>query len=297
MFYWLFKILVVPFFYLVSLIPFFLLYPLSNLFSFLLYYIIGYRKEVVIHNLKKSFPEKSQKEIKKITKQFYIHFVDVIFETIKLISISEKRFKSHCRFNAEALQTFESFFAKNQSVVGIMGHCGNWEWAAIAHQFYFKQRITGVYQPLSNKSFDEFMFRLRSRKGGHIIPMNQVYKQLLVLKEKNISTTLGLIADQASPPESAYWCKFMNQDSAFFYGPEKIAKKFNFPVLYLGVKKIKRGYYEMRIKVLCENPNLLKEGEITQRYVNELESDLREQPFNWLWSHRRWKHKKPVQNT
>lgn len=294
MVYWLFNIFVVPFFYLVSLLPFFILYPISNVFSFALYYLIGYRKQVVINNLRKSFPERSEAEILKICRQFYIHFVDVIFETIKLMSLSEQRFKSRCKFNPQALETFECYFKKNQSVVGIMGHCGNWEWAAIAHQFYFKRPITGVYHPLSNKSFDEFMLNLRSRKGGHIIPMSQVYKELLYLRERNLDTTLGLIADQAPPPESAYWTRFMNQDSGFFCGPEKIAKKFNYPVLYLGVKKIRRGYYEMRVKVLCENPNATQEGEITQLYVNELEKDLHEQPFNWLWSHRRWKHKKPA---
>lgn len=294
MVYWLFKIFVVPFFYLVSLVPFFILYPISNVFSFALYHLVGYRKKVVNDNLRKSFPELSDAEIQKISRQFYIHFVDVIFETIKLMSMSDKSFKKRCRFNEEALQTFESFFKKNQSLVGIMGHCGNWEWAAIAHQFYFKRLITGVYHPLSNKSFDEFMLQLRGRKGGHIIPMSLVYKELLSLKEQQLDTTLGLIADQAPPPESAYWTRFMNQDSGFFCGPEKIAKKFNFPVLYLGVKKIKRGYYEMRVRVLTEQPNATEPGEITQLYVKELEKDLREQPFNWLWSHRRWKHKKPA---
>jgi KDO2-lipid IV(A) lauroyltransferase len=294
LFYWLFKIFVVPFFYLVSFVPFFLLYPISNVFSFVLYYLVGYRKQVVIDNLRKSFPEKTEADLQKICKEFYIHFVDVIFETIKLMTISKKSFKARCRFNGEAIRTFESFFNQNQSLVGIMGHCGNWEWAAISHQFYFKQLITGVYHPLSNKSFDEFMLQLRGRMGGHIIPMSMVYKQLLSLKEQHVPTTLGLIADQAPPPESAYWTHFMNQDTGFFYGPEKIAKKFNFPVLYLGVKKVKRGYYEMRVKVLTETPNALAEGEITQLYVNELEKDLREQPFNWLWSHKRWKHKKPA---
>lgn len=293
MFYWLFKIFVIPFFYLVSLIPFALLYPISNVFSFVLYHLIGYRKKVVVNNLKNSFPDKSEQEILKITKEFYIHFVDVIFETIKLLTISEKSFKARCHYNSEAMNIFNSFFAKNQSLVGIMGHCGNWEWAAISHQFYFDQLITGVYHPLSNKSFDQFMLKLRSRKGAHIIPMNQVYKALLNLKTQNKTTTCGLIADQAPPPESAYWTKFMHQDTAFFYGPEKIAKKFNYPVFYLGVKKVKRGYYEMRIKVLSENPTVLPEGEITQLYVNELQNDLCEQPFNWLWSHRRWKHKRP----
>ena len=269
-----------------------MLYPISNFFSFVLYHLIGYRKKVVIENLKKSFPEKSDAEITHITKEFYIHFVDVIFETIKLMSISDTEFKKRCSFDESAIKIFNSFFDKKQSIVGIMGHCGNWEWAAISHQFYFKQLITGVYHPLSNKSFDEFMLQLRSRKGGQIIPMSQVYKQIVHLNQQHTPTTLGLIADQAPPPESAYWTSFMHQETAFFYGPEKIAKKFNFPVVYLGVKKKKRGYYEMRVNVITERPNELPDGEITRLHVKELEKDLHAQPFNWLWSHRRWKHKR-----
>lgn len=288
-----FKILVIPVFYLIALIPFWLLYPISTFFYGTAYYIVGYRKLVVLENLRRSFPEKTEKEIQEISKQFYRHFCDVIFESIKLLTISKAEFKKRCSYNDEALITLQRFFDKKQSIVGVMGHCGNWEWAAIAHQFYFNSLITGVYHPFSNKSFDTFMLKLRSRMGGQIIPMNTVYKQLVMLREKNIPTTLGLISDQAPPPERSYWTQFLHQDTAFYHGAEKIAKKFNYPVFYLGVKKIKRGYYSLHVELITEHPNELADGEITKKHACELEKDLIAQPFNWLWTHRRWKHKRP----
>ncbi len=259
--------------------------------------MVGYRKEVVLENLRHSFPEKNENEILEISKQFYRHFCDVIFESIKLLSISPAEFKKRCRYDEAALKTLNRFFDNKQSLVGVMGHCGNWEWAAIAHQFYFNSQITGVYHPFSNKSFDTFMLKLRSRMGGQIIPMSQVYKQLVILKEKKIPTTLGLISDQAPPPESSYWTTFLHQDTAFYHGAEKIAKRFDYPVFYLGIKKIKRGHYSLHVELITEQPNELANGEITKKHARELEKDLIAQPFNWLWTHRRWKHKRPIEQT
>ena len=255
--------------------------------------MIGYRKKVVIENLKRSFPEKSEKEIDTITKQFYLHFCDVIFETVKLLTISKKEFKKRCAFDETSIKTFQYFFDKNQTIVGVMGHCGNWEWGAISHQVYFTRMITGVYHPLSNKNFDRFMLDLRSRFGGDIVAMSQLYKRLITLKQQNIDTTIGLIADQTPPPESAYWTTFLNQDTPVFNGTEKLAKKFNYPVVYLNIKKAKRGYYNLSTTVLTENPKDLPDGEISELHTKHLEKNIREQPHIWLWSHRRWKHKKP----
>jgi len=258
----------------------------------LVYYIIGYRKKVVVQNLKNSFPEKTAAEIKKISKQFYKHFCDVIFEIIKLMTISEKEFRKRFVFTPEGITIIGGFEARKQSIIGVMGHCGNWEWGAIAHQFYFKQLITGVYHPLSNKSFDAFMLKLRGRKGGNIVAMKNLFRELLTLKQKNIPTTVGLIADQTPPPEGAYWTTFLNQDTPVFNGPEKISKKFNYPMIYVPVKKIKRGYYEMGCEIITENPNDLPDGMISELHTKALEKNIREQPYIWLWTHRRWKHKR-----
>jgi Kdo2-lipid IVA lauroyltransferase/acyltransferase len=291
---WLFKIFVIPLLYFISILPFWLLYRISDLFFVLVYHIIGYRKKVVTHNLINSFPEKTPTEIAKIRRQFYLHFCDVIFETIKLLSISKTTFIKRCSMDEEAKANFERFINKNQSIIGIMGHCGNWEWGAISHQIYFSRMITGVYHPLSNKNFDKFMLNLRGRFGGDITAMNHLYKRLITLRQQNTSTTVGLIADQTPAPESAYWTTFLNQETPVFNGPEKLAKKFSYPVVYLSVKKIKRGYYKLETTLLTEKPQDLAEGEISEKHTRLLEKNICEQPHSWLWSHRRWKHKKPA---
>ncbi len=290
---WLFKILVLPLLYFISILPFWLLYSLSNFFYLLVFYVLGYRKTVVLQNLRNSFPEKSDPEIQKICKQFYLNFCDVIFETLKLLTISKSEFKKRCVLDEASIQLFEAYFANNQSIIGVMGHCGNWEWGAIAHQVYFKRMITGVYHPLSNKDFDAFMLKLRGRFGGDIVAMQALYKRLLTLKQQNISTTIGLIADQTPPPESAYWTRFLNQDTPVFNGTEKLARKFNYPVVFLNVKKAKRGYYQLSASLLTSDPKSLAEGQISELHTRHLEQNIRDQPTIWLWSHRRWKHKRP----
>ena len=289
-----FKIIVLPFLYLVSILPFWLLYRLSDLLYVVVYYIAGYRKNVVMNNLRNSFPEKDEKELKKISRLFYRHFCDVIFETVKLLTISRKQFIKRCRFDQEGLDTFNGHILKNQSIIGVMGHCGNWEWAAMAHQLYFTRMITGVYHPLSNRNFDALMKKLRGRFGGDIVPMQQLYKRLINLKNAGISTTIGLIADQTPPPESAYWTTFLNQDTPVFNGPEKLARKFNYPVVYLEVKKTGRGYYLLSASTIVSMPRELPEGMISELHTRQLEQNIRMQPHTWLWSHRRWKHKKPA---
>lgn len=288
----LFKIFVLPPLYFISILPFWLLRLKARGLYVLVYYLVGYRKKVVIQNLKNSFPEKSETEIKKISKDFYKHFCDVIFEIVKLLTISEKSFKKHFVFTPKAIEIIENFEKKKQSWIGVMGHCGNWEWGAIAHQFYFKQLITGVYHPLSNKSFDTFMLNLRGRKGGNIVAMKNLYRELLSLKQKNIPTCVGLIADQAPPPESAYWTTFLNQDTPVFNGAEKLAKKFNYPVVFVPVIKKKRSFYEMDAVVITENPNELAEGVISELHAKALEKNILQQPYIWLWTHKRWKHKR-----
>ncbi|MBA3682135.1 MAG: lysophospholipid acyltransferase family protein [Bacteroidetes bacterium] len=291
---WLFNIFVFPLLYFISIWPFWLLYALSSFFYVIIFHVIGYRKKVVIQNLKNSFPEKSEEEIQKITKQFYKHFCDVIFETLKLYTISKENLRKRCTFSNEAIKTLNSFFEKKQSIVGVMGHMGNWEWGAILHQVYFDPLITGVYHPLSNKSFNAFMLKLRGRFGGNIVSMNGLYKELITLRQKNIPTTVGLIADQTAPPESAYWTTFLHQDTPVFLGAEKLAKKFNWPVVYFSAKKIKRGYYQLSTEVITTDPKNLADGVITELHTKALERNIQQQPFAWLWSHRRWKHKKPA---
>lgn len=289
----LFKILLYPLLYLISLLPFFVLYGISTIFFLIVYYLVRYRRDVVALNLQNAFPEKTDAERQKIARSFYLHFCDVFFETLKLLSISPSAFRRRCAMDEESQQVFKNYFAQKRTVIGVMGHCGNWEWGAIAHQVYFERMITGVYHPLSNATMDQFMRDLRSRFGGVIIPMSALYKRLLTLERDKQDTTIGLIADQTPPPESAYWTVFLNQETGVFNGTEKLARKFNYPVLFMNIKKIKRGYYQLTVTDLCPEPAAMPEGSITELHTRHLEKNIREQPFTWLWTHRRWKHKKP----
>lgn len=283
--------------YFISVLPFWVLYRLSDVLFFLTYVLIGYRKKVVTENLTKSFPEKTPAEIIKIRREFYQHFCDVIVETIKLLTISEKKFKQHCPMSNESVQNFMQYLGNGQTVVGIAGHCCNWEWTGVAIQVYLNKQSIGVYHPLSNKNFDSIIYRLRSRFGGDLIPMKQLLKHILTLKQQNISKLVGLLADQTPPPESAYWTTFLHQDTPVFNGPEKISKKFNYPVVYMTVKKIKRGFYQYGSKVLVTDPKMHSDGEISEIHTKFLEENIQQQPAYWLWSHRRWKHKKPINNS
>lgn len=288
-----FKILVEPLLYFISRCPFPLLYACSTGLYLVVFYVFGYRKKVVRENLRKSFPDMTGPTLEKTMHDFYRHFCDVILETIKLLTISPGEFRKRCVMTQNCISTFESYFKTNQTIVGVMGHCGNWEWAAIAHQVYFTRMITGVYHPLSNRNFDGFMLRLRGRFGGDIVPMQSLYRRLLELKKVNVSTTIGLIADQTPAPESAYWTTFLNQETPVFNGPEKLARKFNYPVVFMSIKKTGRGRYELDATVVTENPGEHPEGRISEIHSALLEKNIREVPHAWLWSHRRWKHKRP----
>lgn len=284
------RFIVIPIIYLLSYLPMPVLYLKSTGFYFLVYYVLGYRKKVVLMNLRNSFPDKTEKEINQICKQFYKHFCDVIFETIKTASISKEELIKRCTYTENAKTIFNEYASKKQTIVAVMGHCGNWEWNALSYQTQFDQELLGVYHPLSNKAFDAFIFKWRNRFGGSFIPLREFYPFLVSNKHKNF--TIGLIADQSAPPESAFWTKFLEQDTAVFNGPEKIAKKFNYPIVYVRVIKTKRGYYELDVKKITDEPKNFAPGELSQLHVNCLEENIKAQPYNWLWSHKRWKHKR-----
>jgi KDO2-lipid IV(A) lauroyltransferase len=290
---WLFKILVLPLLYFLSVLPFWFLFLISDVLFVLIYYVVGYRRKVVAENLRKSFPEKSQQERNEIARRFYLHFCDTLLETIKVLTISKEAFKKHCYFTEKATNIFHHYEREKRGFICVLGHCGNWEWTSIGHQIYFNVLLTGIYHPLSNQEMDALIYRLRTRFGGNMVPMKNTFREIIEQKKKGLVSNLGLIADQTPPPEGAYWTTFMNQPTPVFYGTEKIAKKFNYPVVFISMKKLKRGHYEIDGEVLADQPGNFPEGELSEMHTRTLEKHIREQPYAWLWSHRRWKHKKP----
>ena len=283
--------LALPFIYSISFLPFPVLYLFSDLVFVLMYYVIGYRKKVVMENLYNSFPEKSEKEISVIRKKFYRFFCDFLLETFKMLTISRQSMLKHCRMEEGSLQLMTKLYDEKKSVILVLGHLGNWEWGSNAFSLLCKQPLYGVYQPLKNKHFNRLITNMRTRFGTKLIEMKNTFREMV--ENKNEINATAFIADQTPSPENAYWTTFLNQDTPVFRGTEIIARKINYPVIFFSIKKIKRGYYQIAADMLCEHPASTSEGEISEMHTKKLEEEIRQSPETWLWSHRRWKHKRP----
>ncbi|RYE24185.1 MAG: lipid A biosynthesis acyltransferase [Sphingobacteriales bacterium] len=286
--------LVLPFIYLISILPFRLLYAFSDGLYFLLYRVLGYRKEVVLTNLRNSFPEKSEDEIKKIARAYYKYLCDLFLETFKTLTISKETMLKHCYFNADAKVLFDKLAAEDKSIVLVLGHLGNWEWAGNTVSLELKQQLYVIYHPISNKYFDWLMYKMRTRFGTKLIAMKNTFRDMLENRAELNAT--AFIADQTPAPDSAYWTTFLNQHTPVFKGTELISRKINYPIVYATVKRVRRGYYELFAELLCENPKATSDGEVSELHTRRLERDIIAQPEVWLWSHRRWKHKRPIKN-
>jgi Kdo2-lipid IVA lauroyltransferase/acyltransferase len=285
--------LTLPFIYLVALLPFPLLYGLSDLMFVVLYGVVGYRKKVVRENLKKSFPEKSETELRYIERAYYRHLCDLILETFKLLTMRRSDLLKHCKIKNHEL--YFDMLRHSRSLVVALGHQGNWEWMGAAFAARSEAPLYVIYRPLSNKYFDRLMIYIRKRFGAKPVPANDILRKLF--SQQHITSTTAFLSDQTPPPEHAYWVEFLNQQTPVYIGLEKIARKFNYPVGFAGVKKIRRGYYEVDLNILTEEPLNTTEGEITRMHTKSLEEYILEQPHTWLWSHRRWKHKQPETKT
>lgn len=273
-------------FRLISLLPFRVLYSLSGILYIIGYRIIGYRKRVVFQNLKKSFPKKTDDEVKKIADDFYRHLCDLIVETIKLLSISEHEFRERVRMNNIDLPLL--YINQKQSIIALTGHTGNWEWLLQACQLHSPMPIDAVYKPLSNRFFDRLMLAIRTRFNARLLPMQDVARS--VIRRKNDLWSIAMVADQTPlKTEIQFVNTFLNQRTPWFVGAEKIARLAKVPVFYVGMKKFKRGHYEVYFEKIGENS---EEGSfpIIQTFSEHLEKNIHDFPAYWLWSHRRWKH-------
>ncbi|MEA3444188.1 MAG: lysophospholipid acyltransferase family protein [Bacteroidota bacterium] len=272
----------------ITWLPMRLLYGLSDFIFFLIYYIVGYRKEVVLENLRNSFPEKSEEKLKIIRKKFYRHFADIIIEIGAQVHFSEKEIIKRCKLkNPEVLN---KLYNQNKSVTAIFGHFGNWEWES-GMALQTKYNCLAIYKPLSNLHFDKLMANLRQKFGVEVVPMSKIYRKLSEAKNANRQTLTYFIADQSPMRRDIkLWIDFMNQKTGVFLGADKISKKLNNAIVYFKMQKIKRGYYEVEAITLFDDLKNVSENEITIRHMAILEEMIKEQPEHWLWSHKRWKH-------
>ncbi len=268
--------------------PFFLVYFWADVFYFIIYYVAGYRKKVVIDNLRKSFPEKTEKEIKTLTKKFYHHLSDVTLEAIKAMTISSKQIQK--RYVVENVEIPNEYFDRGQSVLLLTSHYGNWEYGMLATDMAIKHQTVALYLPLTNKYSEKYGVTRRGRFGMKMVAVQQT-KSVFDGSIGNGPFGVIMAADQSpSNVERAIWLDFLNHDTACIHGPEAYARKMNMPALYMKISKPRRGHYKLTFEKLIDNPQQYEQGEITRLYFSRLEKDIVECPEFWLWSHRRWKH-------
>lgn len=282
-------ILFIFFVVLIGIIPFFLLYGVSDFIRFFLFKVFKYRRTVVETNLRESFPDRSEKEIQELVSKFYTNLSDVLIEGIKAFTMTHKQvIKRHHVVNPEVVDPLTE---AQRSFIAVPCHYGNWEWGSMSGSLQLPQQNVVFYKPLNNKWVDKFVRWSRAKYRSNLV---SVYKTARVFQQYAPNNSVFIMASDQSPSNirKAIWVKFLGRDTAFLHGPEVYARKFNLPVVFVDIQRIKRGFYELELSLITDNPSELNEGEITQRYAKKLETAILNKPENWLWSHRRWKHTK-----
>ncbi|SFQ48346.1 lysophospholipid acyltransferase family protein [Hymenobacter arizonensis] len=275
----------------VAHLPWPVLYAKAEIIYFLLAYVVRYRWKVVRTNLQNSFPEKSPAEIERIGKAFYRHFSQVMVETLKLAVMPDAELKQ--RVNVRNPEVLERYFQAGRMALGLSSHAGNWEWVLTSGALWLSADVSGIYKPLNNPFFEYFMTYLRTRTGASLVPMRDTLRHMV--QSRGQKRVVSLLSDQAAGPEDRpYWTTFMNQDSGFYTSADRLAAKFKCPVVYVSIRRLRRGYYEMVLTELYDGDSPLPTDSypITDAFVRHLEQDIRRWPEQYLWTHRRWKHKR-----
>lgn len=288
-------ILLYPVFWFISVLPMRILFMISDVIYVIIYYIIGYRKKIVRHNLKLCFPEKSDKELLDLEKKSYQHFIDVFMELIKSFTITEKEMSK--RLSITNPELLDSYYDKNKSVIFLSGHYANWEWVSFIVERSLKYNMSVVYKQLSNPYFDKIIKKTRIKFGVKFVPTKEFYPEILTNLKNNKIQAYGFLADQNPRWEKIkYWGNFMGVEVPIIVGPETIARKLDLPVFYFQTERVKRGVYQSTFILLEEEPKKAPLYQLTNKYMGELEKQIRKAPEFYFWTHRRFRHmgKKPV---
>ena len=278
----------------ISKLPFWVLYRVADIMYFLIYYIVGYRKKVVLKNLRNSFPNKSEDEIRLISKKFYKYFPDIIVESIKMFSISADQVIE--RVELINLDEIEKHFNNGKSIIGVTAHYCNWELAIHRMSFMTDRPKLIIYKPLNNKKFNETYNAVRTRFGATMVPMKQILRHIVRLRHTPHMSMF--VADQTPIyQDSDFFLEFLNQDTLVYTGVERIAKMTNNPVVYCHIgRKKKRGYYYCKFTTLVEDPSQHETYEITRIHNKFTEDIINETPQFWLWTHNRWKRQRRIKH-
>lgn len=280
--------LIEPLMRLGSLLPFCVLYCISDLLAPLLYHVIRYRRKIVRQNIERSFPERTVRERRHIERRFYRFFCDYTVETIKLLTISEKEMRRRMKiFGAEEM---DKTLEKKPFCFLMLGHYGNWEWISSVG-LWSEKHCEQLYTPLHNHTLDKVFYKMRCRFGSENVPKRDVLRALVSQRRAGTPYHIGFIADQSPRPESIHHrVTFLHQDTPTFTGAERLGKKFEAAAWFAHITRPRRGYYECHLEPLCEDMSVYRDYEFTELYMRRLEEEIREAPHLWLWSHNRWKH-------
>ena len=285
------KIFIVKFFFLIiGLLPFPLIYLISNFLSFILLRVVNYRLDVVRYNLKSSNLKLTEKDIKKLIKNFYSHFCDIYLEMIKLDRMNkidvEKRLKV---LNPEIAN---KYLKEDKSVILLVSHYGGYEWCT-ALDYFFEYKVAAIYTPLKDKELENLTIKSRARHGMKLISRYNALNDIRDLEKSGSNYMYGFMADQSPQIRKInYWTKFLGVEVPAFTGAERMAKELNIPVVFAKMSKLSRGKYEMRLELIAENPNEFKDFEITEKYLRLVEKQIHEKPDYYFWTHNRFKHRK-----
>ena len=280
------KYLLLILLWIVSLLPIQILYLISKIIRFIVYDILCYREKVVIDNIQNTFIEKSQTEVIKLKNNFYDYFFELIVEIIKLLSISNNELNK--RFTFSNINVIKQALKKNKSVIVVVGHYGNWEWALRSASNLIDTKIIGVYKRINNTIFEWLLLKIRSNTNVLPVEIKSLSRELVNNNEKKI---YAIVADQSPTLEqSNVRINFLNRDTLVYTGVEKISKKYNMPVFYLNIKLTSKGYYESTFEEINSKNINEKKLELTKEFFSKLENQIKSEPRLWLWSHKRWKH-------
>ncbi len=281
--------LVYPFVYLIASLPFWALYSVSDVFYYL-FRLSGYRRKVVVQNLRNSFPDKSEKEIQQLCREYFRYLCDLTLETFKTLTMTEQEARDRCTLIFP--DWLKEFANQKQSMLLVLGHYGNWEWGGPGFTLHSGIPLNVIYRPLSNPYFEKMMTGMRTKFGTRITPAKNTLREMVSLRNQHMA--FAFIADQAATIENGHWMEFLHQDTSVYTGPEKLAVKFNYPVVFMNIKRLRRGFYEVAPELLFAHPKETQPDQITETFTRRLEQEIRKDPVIWLWSHRRWKHKRPA---
>lgn len=276
----------------VAVTPWWFLYWFSDAMAYLLHHVVKYRTSITHKNLLCSFPEKSMSELATLEDGIYRNLADISVETLKGFTMSNGVvLQRHKIINPMLLNEYYNI---GQSIIGVAAHYNNWEWGAMSAGLQIKHKTVAFYKPLSNSLIDFFIKWHRSLRGTIMVPTNRTYETFQ--HYQNTPCLYLLVADQSPSPNDlakAHWVNFLNQDTPCIHGPEKYARLYNYPIVYIDIQRTTRGRYTIELSLLCSCPNKLPEGEITRQYMDKLAGVIRSNPCSWLWTHNRWKRKRP----